>query len=125
MSTIVIRNLPEHLHAQLKARAEHNHRSMNKEVVHLIEAGLRAGGPAESAPLAEPPAKTADASPHKDKPPEAAPEDGRTALRAALIKQADGSFLNVLGIEDEGFFETLQLIRAEAADEEDLPDEET
>ena len=40
MSTIVVRNLPDHLHALLKQRAEHNHRSMTKEVVYLIEAGL-------------------------------------------------------------------------------------
>jgi plasmid stability protein len=42
MSTIVVRNLPDHLHALLKQRAEQNHRSMTKEVVHLIEAGLQA-----------------------------------------------------------------------------------
>lgn len=40
MSTIVVKNLPDHLHEQLKLRAAHNHRSMTKEVVHLIEAGL-------------------------------------------------------------------------------------
>ena len=40
MSTIVVKNLPDHLHILLKQRAEHNHRSMTKEVVHLIEAGL-------------------------------------------------------------------------------------
>jgi plasmid stability protein len=42
MSTIVVKNFPDHLHALLKQRAEHNHRSMTKEVVHLIEAGLEA-----------------------------------------------------------------------------------
>ncbi len=42
MSTIVVKNFPDHLHALLKQRAEHNHRSMTKEVVHLIEAGLQA-----------------------------------------------------------------------------------
>lgn len=42
MSTIVVKNLPDHLHALLKQRAEQNHRSMTKEVVHLIEAGLQA-----------------------------------------------------------------------------------
>ena len=40
MSTIVVKNLPDHLHALLKKRAQHNHRSMTKEVVHLIESGL-------------------------------------------------------------------------------------
>lgn len=43
MSTIVIKNLPDDLHARLKQRAEHNHRSMTKEVVHLIETGLGSG----------------------------------------------------------------------------------
>ena len=40
MSTIVVKNFPDHLHALLKQRAEHNHRSMTKEVVHLIETGM-------------------------------------------------------------------------------------
>ena len=40
--------------------------------------------------------------------------DGREALRAALIRQPDGSFVNVLGIDDSAFFDTLQRIRAEA-----------
>lgn len=42
MSTIVVKNFPDHLHTLLKQRAEHNHRSMTKEVVHLIETGLQA-----------------------------------------------------------------------------------
>ena len=40
MSTIVVKNFPDHLHTLLKRRAEQNHRSMTKEVVHLIETGL-------------------------------------------------------------------------------------
>ena len=52
MSTIVVKNLPDHLHVLLKQRAEHNHRSMTKEVVHLIEAGL--GGAATPRPLPPP-----------------------------------------------------------------------
>ncbi|MDH3460304.1 MAG: hypothetical protein OEM00_04880 [Burkholderiaceae bacterium] len=43
MSTIVVKNLPDHLHALLKQRAVRNHRSMTKEVVHLLEAGLGSG----------------------------------------------------------------------------------
>lgn len=50
MSTIVVKNLPDHLHALLKQRAEHNHRSMTKEVVHLIEAGLGAAAPRRPLP---------------------------------------------------------------------------
>lgn len=42
MSTIVVKNLPDHLDLLLKQRAEQNHRSMTKEVVHLIEARLQA-----------------------------------------------------------------------------------
>lgn len=40
MSTLVIKNLPEDLHRRLKEQAERNHRSMNKEVVRLIEASI-------------------------------------------------------------------------------------
>ena len=40
MSTIVVKNFPEDLHDRLKERAERNRRSMNKEVVHLLAAGL-------------------------------------------------------------------------------------
>lgn len=50
MSTIVVKNLPDHLHALLKQRAEHNHRSMTKEVVHLIETGLGAAAPRRPLP---------------------------------------------------------------------------
>ncbi len=50
MSTIVVKNFPDHLHTLLKQRAEHNHRSMTKEVVHLIEAGLQATPPQRPLP---------------------------------------------------------------------------
>ena len=50
MSTIVVKNFPDHLHTLLKQRAEHNHRSMTKEVVHLIEAGLDAPPPERPLP---------------------------------------------------------------------------
>ncbi len=42
MSTLVVRNLPESLHEQLRERARVNHRSLTKEVVVLIEQGLQA-----------------------------------------------------------------------------------
>ena len=123
MTTIVVKNLPEHLHAQLKQRAEQNHRSMNKEVVHLIEAGLEGDAASASMPkpmtepvprrsgrsLAEIEAAIAERMPEPNQ-----ATDGRAALRAALIKQSDGSYFNVLGIEDDRFFETLERIRAEA-----------
>lgn len=40
MSTLVIKNFPEELHARLKQQAQRHHRSVTKEVVSLIEAGL-------------------------------------------------------------------------------------
>ena len=40
MSTLVIKNLPEHLHAALKSQAQRNHRSLNKEAVALIEQAI-------------------------------------------------------------------------------------
>jgi len=42
MSTLVIKNLPEGLHARLKEQAQRNHRSVTKEVVSLIESALEA-----------------------------------------------------------------------------------
>lgn len=40
MPSILLKNLPEHLHLGLKARAARNHRSLNKEAIALLEAGL-------------------------------------------------------------------------------------
>lgn len=42
MSTLVIKNLPDGLHARLKEQAQRNHRSVTEEVVSLIESGLEA-----------------------------------------------------------------------------------
>jgi plasmid stability protein len=42
MSTLVIKNFPDGLHARLKEQAQRNHRSVTKEVVSLIESGLEA-----------------------------------------------------------------------------------
>lgn len=119
MSTIVVKNFPEELLERLKDRAERNHRSMNKEAVHLLAAGLGGGEPAPPPPVTLRSGRTvsiedfeaavADHSIEPGKTP-----DGREALRAALIKQPDGTFVNVLGIEDGAFFDTLDRIRAEA-----------
>ena len=38
--------------------------------------------------------------------------DGREALRAALVLRPDGTYINLLGIEDPAFFEALEDIRA-------------
>jgi plasmid stability protein len=41
MSNIVVRDVPEALHSSLKRQAKRHHRSVTKEVVSLIEAGVR------------------------------------------------------------------------------------
>ncbi len=45
MSALVIKNLPDHLHAQLKLQAQRNHRSLTKEAIQLLETGLAANTP--------------------------------------------------------------------------------
>lgn len=52
MGTLVIKNLPEGLHAKLRARARRNHRSLTKEMIALVEASVDA--PSKPAPVAEP-----------------------------------------------------------------------
>ena len=52
MTTLVVKNLPEHLHEQLRRQAEDNHRSVTKEVVSLIEASVSVT--ATTKPLAPP-----------------------------------------------------------------------
>lgn len=43
MGTLVIKNVPEPLHDKLKRQAERNHRSVNEEVIAILEQafGLR------------------------------------------------------------------------------------
>ncbi|MDZ7685694.1 MAG: Arc family DNA-binding protein [Gammaproteobacteria bacterium] len=41
MASLVIKNLPEDLHAKLKARATQQHRSMTREAILLLETALR------------------------------------------------------------------------------------
>jgi plasmid stability protein len=41
---ISIRNLPEHLAIRLRARARHNRRTVEAEVLDLLDAGLPAAG---------------------------------------------------------------------------------
>jgi len=52
MVTLVIKNLPDHLHAKLKLQAQRHRRSLTKEAVSLIESGLAPG--ANIRPLPEP-----------------------------------------------------------------------
>ncbi len=37
MTDLLIRGIPEHIHLQLKTRAESNGRSLNKEILALLE----------------------------------------------------------------------------------------
>jgi antitoxin FitA len=41
MSTLTIKNIPPILHRNLKKRAGHNHRSLNKEIIVCLEEHLR------------------------------------------------------------------------------------
>ena len=131
MTALVIKNLPEDVLDRLKERAKANHRSLTKEAIVLLSSGV---GPATPPPRAREPSSPPYALPggplaiddiedairaHPDDPWPA--PDGREALRAALVKQPDGSYVNVLGIEDESFFKTLESVRSEFRFP-DLPD---
>ncbi len=41
MATLVIKDLPTHLHQRLKEEAQKARRSMTKEAIYLLEAGLQ------------------------------------------------------------------------------------
>jgi plasmid stability protein len=136
MATIVIKNLPDDLHAGLKLQALRHNRSVTKEVITLIESGIAAARRAPQAPPPDNPssskvstsevneralvprqAANAVAEPRPiyaaepAEPDRSAEPDGREALRAALVMQADGSYVNVLGIDAAEFFETLNNLR--------------
>lgn len=40
MTTLTLKNVPEALHRRLKELAEHNHRSLNKEIIARLERQL-------------------------------------------------------------------------------------
>ena len=40
MASLLIKNLPDEIHQQLKAQAERHHRSLNKEVITLLETAV-------------------------------------------------------------------------------------
>lgn len=54
MPTIVLKNVPEAVHARLKAQAERNRRSVSKELLTLIESNI---APKRIAPPLPPPIK--------------------------------------------------------------------
>jgi plasmid stability protein len=45
MATLNIKNLPDPLYQQLKARAEREHRSIAQQVIHMLEEALREAEP--------------------------------------------------------------------------------
>ncbi len=125
MSTLVIKNLPEELHARLKEQAQRHHRSVTKEVVSLIESGL--GVQRSEAEL--PPPVELKGGPETREETEAVPRSGPGAGIAEparerseawqayfrkLQRLPDGSYYNPDGIDDEGFFEELERFRAES-----------
>ena len=57
MATLVIKNLPDALHARLKKQAQAHHRSLTKEAIVLLEQGLSA--PRRAAPKLAPPLQLA------------------------------------------------------------------
>jgi antitoxin FitA len=44
MASVLIKNLPDELHQQLKLRAQRHHRSLNKELIALIETAVTEDG---------------------------------------------------------------------------------
>lgn len=40
MATLTLKNVPDDLHRRLKARAERNHRSLNREAIRCLEAAV-------------------------------------------------------------------------------------
>lgn len=53
MAALLIKNLPRELHERLRRRATQHHRSMNREVIAILEHELTLGG----APVLPPPVK--------------------------------------------------------------------
>lgn len=123
MTALVIKNLPDDVLTRLKERAKANHRSLTKEAIVLLSNGVGQAAPLPRARAALPPPYALpggtlsiddleDAIHAQTDDPWPTP-DGREALRAALVKQPDGSYINVLGIDDESFFKTLESVRSE------------
>ncbi len=123
MTALVIKNLPDDVLTRLKDRAKANHRSLTKEVIVLLVDGAGRNAPPLRIPVPLPAPVVFPGGPltiddiedaiHARADDPWPMPDGRDALRAALVKQADGSYINVLGIEDESFFKTLDSIRSE------------
>lgn len=90
-------DLPEPLLRRAKAAAAHQGRPLRDLVAEAIDAKLAADGALVGAAKSAP----------------AAPDHGWKAFTAKLVKQADGTWVNPDGINDERFFQALEDIRAE------------
>lgn len=75
MPTLVVKNLPEPLHEQLKAQAVEHRRSLSKEVIFVLEQGMLASR--RRAPMLLPPPYVLEGGPLTIEQIEAAIEDGR------------------------------------------------
>jgi plasmid stability protein len=51
MTALLVKNMPPKLHEQLRRRAKEHHRSMNREVVAILERELGRPSPQEPPPL--------------------------------------------------------------------------
>jgi hypothetical protein len=91
-------DLPEPLLRRAKAAAAHQGRPLRDLVAEAIDAKLAADGELAGAARSAP----------------AAPDHGWKAFAAKLVKQADGTWVNPDGIDDERFFQALEDIRAES-----------
>lgn len=54
MATLTLKNVPDDLHRRLKARAERNHRSLNREAIRCLEASVSPAAPAATPHVDEP-----------------------------------------------------------------------
>ena len=55
MPAITLKNLPDHLHTELKQRARHQHRSLNGEVIAMLQEAVVQGRSNSSQPATQPP----------------------------------------------------------------------
>lgn len=53
MAALTLKNLPDDLLRDLRAAADHDRRSLNQQVIHLLDGALRASPPRATAPRAE------------------------------------------------------------------------
>jgi antitoxin FitA len=51
MATITLKNIPADLHRELKKRAEEHHRSLNKEILSILNSAINQSRPIDPAAL--------------------------------------------------------------------------